>query len=176
MAVPTEHQLLSATPLFAGIGEEAWEEVLACCLQVELGPGEPVFVEGEPAEAFFVITSGSVRVSTDGPQGEITLAELGSGSVLGEMSLLLGGEHSASVHTLEATTLLRFPHAQFSAWLEGHSSAACRVSINLARTLAARLRAADALLKELAGRASQGNQAEVSDLNRLRQTFFTEWG
>ena len=51
---------------------------------------------------------------------------------------------------------------------------AYRVVHNLARVLAARLRAADDLVAELCAGRSEAQVAE-DDLDRLRHTFFTEW-
>ena len=73
------------------------------------------------------------------------------------------------------STLLRFMDQKFLDLLDAGSLPAFRVVANLARVLAARLRAADDQLIELAAKqASEG--AQEDDLDRLRRIFFTDWG
>jgi CRP-like cAMP-binding protein len=49
--------------------------------------GEVIFREGEKGEMMYVIQSGKVRITREGPSGELTLGILGSGEIFGEMSL-----------------------------------------------------------------------------------------
>ncbi len=49
--------------------------------------GEIIFKEGDRGEAMYVIQAGKVRITRDGPSGEITLGLLGSGEIFGEMAL-----------------------------------------------------------------------------------------
>lgn len=68
-----------------------------------LDPEELLFREGDPGDAFYVILSGSVEVFIE--KLNKTLVALKSGDFLGELSLLLGIPRTASVKTLEQTTL-----------------------------------------------------------------------
>lgn len=49
--------------------------------------GEVIFAEGDKGEIMYVIQSGKVKVTKNTPKGEIELAVLGSGDILGEMAL-----------------------------------------------------------------------------------------
>jgi len=66
--------------------------------------GEVVFSEGDPADVFFVITSGEVELRSE-QEGSV-LAQLGPGETFGEQSILMGGVRSLSAiakTTLEVT-------------------------------------------------------------------------
>jgi hypothetical protein len=56
--------------------------------------GEVVFSEGDPADVFFVITSGEVELRSE-QEGSV-LAQLGPGETFGEQSILVGGVRSLS--------------------------------------------------------------------------------
>lgn len=49
--------------------------------------GEIIFAEGDKGEVMYVIQSGQVKVTKNTAKGEIELAVLGSGDILGEMAL-----------------------------------------------------------------------------------------
>lgn len=136
---------LPATPLFAGVENEDWPELLGRSVRVDALPGDAIFREGNEADAFFVVLTGQVEVraaNKSGP-GEKALARLGAGSVLGETSLFLGGEHSASVYAMEHSTLLQFSHEGFREMVRSGHRGAIQVLYNIGNTLAVRLRAAD---------------------------------
>ena len=91
-----------------------------------LGKGRVIFSEGDPADRYYIIFSGSVSVSrmeksvafsmksvqgrSDGQHGqhEIVVATLYAGEAFGDLALdgNLGGKRSAGVKTLEFTELL----------------------------------------------------------------------
>ena len=165
---------LATTPLFGGVQAADWPALLGTAQQVQLGAHEPIFLQGEQADAFFVVLSGSVGVRVKNGSQEQTLATLGQGAVLGETSLLLGGTHSASLYTAEPSTVLRFPKEAFLAAVNDGQKGCVRVLYNIAHTLAVRLRAADAHISELSQATGQGTVVK-NDLDRLRNIFFTEW-
>lgn len=169
------HHELPETPLFAGLTEEDWPEVLSAGTRLELGAGESMFRQGEPGREFFLIVSGVVEVSVSSPEGDLPIAELGAGAVVGEMSLLLGDDHSVSARTSTPAVLLRFSSSAFSSWLDTRSAGAFRVLRNLANTLAIRLRSADDHLVDLSKRHTFATGAVRTDLDKLRKIFLTDW-
>ncbi|MSQ24264.1 MAG: cyclic nucleotide-binding domain-containing protein [Chloroflexi bacterium] len=149
---------LPPTPLFGGLSQEDWPELLKNAVRIELDLGGIVFLQGEESDAFYVVVAGSVEVreKEEGRDQQI-LAHLGAGAVLGESSLFLGGLHSASVYASEPTTLLRFPREAFTNLLWQREPGAIRVAYNMGFALAVRLRAADAQIADLSrGRAQTG--------------------
>lgn len=61
--------------------------------------GDYIFREGDPSTDFYIIESGEVEVLRKSPETgqEVTLAVLGPGNFFGEMSLLDGRNHKASI-------------------------------------------------------------------------------
>ena len=140
----------------------------------ELTEGQILFTEDDPADSLFILLAGNVDLTVRGADGSSRIvAQLGSGASLGETSLLIGGNRSVSARATSAGTLLRFPHDAFREMIESGSLLAYRVVHNLARVLAARLRAADDLVADLVSGRTSG--VAEDDLDRLRRTFFTEW-
>ena len=101
----------------------------------------PLFREGEPGDALWVLLSGSVEVvKRDAAGHHQVLALLEGPTVLGEASLLLeDGPRSASALALTELSLLRVPGADFRRMLDSHDIAALKLTLVLARVLALRL-------------------------------------
>src|SRR3569833_2323175 len=74
-----------------------------------LAAGEVLIAEGEPGGDLYVLESGRLMVERDG----VPLATISSeGALVGEMSVLLGTENTATVRAAEATTV-RVVHNAF---------------------------------------------------------------
>jgi CRP-like cAMP-binding protein len=76
--------------------------------------GAPIFEEGEPAEALYIILSGSVRIVEEGDR---EVARLGPGDFFGELSLLLHTTHSKRAEASEDSELMVVPKRPFEALL-----------------------------------------------------------
>ena len=68
--------------------------------------GNVIFRQGELARRFFIILGGEVQVFRQQDGAELPVATLRTGEFFGEMSLLKGGEHTASARALAPTDLL----------------------------------------------------------------------
>ena len=91
-------RLLGAIPLFAGIDEDGLEGIARIFQPVSFAAAASLVRQGQPADGAYLIESGSADVITALPGGgEMTVAALGPGSVLGEMALLESGIRSATV-------------------------------------------------------------------------------
>jgi CRP-like cAMP-binding protein len=69
-------------------------------------PGETVFEENSRGRELFVIQEGCVGIYKTGTDGDVELARLQKGAVIGEMSLLDNMPRSATVKAVELTKLL----------------------------------------------------------------------
>jgi CRP-like cAMP-binding protein len=98
---------------------------------VSLEAGDVVVREGGTSSSIWILVSGALRVV----KGGVTVNTIEHpGSVIGEMSLLLGQRHSATVEATEPTRL-RFA-ANGNALLDGHPQFAKLVAVGLAERLA----------------------------------------
>lgn len=60
--------------------------------------GETIFLAGEPSTGMYLIIKGEVKVVRRNPNGEqVEIATMGTGQTMGEVSLLMGQPHSATI-------------------------------------------------------------------------------
>jgi CRP/FNR family cyclic AMP-dependent transcriptional regulator len=101
--------------------------------------GEIIFDEGEEGQGFFVVLQGRVKISRR-ESGPDVLLELGPGSFFGEIALLDQSVRTAQARAIEDTLIVALFRPEFSSLLQTHSAIASRISFQLARVLATRLR------------------------------------
>ncbi|MHC4985855.1 MAG: cyclic nucleotide-binding domain-containing protein, partial [Planctomycetota bacterium] len=100
------------------LGKTAMDYLRATCREVSFADGDAVVLRGQPGEAFYVVTSGTVEVllvSEDGRR--LPLARLSEGDSFGEMSLLTDEPVSADVVARGDAALLISPADTFRAGL-----------------------------------------------------------
>jgi len=103
---------------------------------------EVIFDEGEEGQGLFVMLSGRVRITRRDVPLPNTLLEFGPGSFFGEVALLDQSVRTAQARAVEDTLIVALFRAEFYSLLETHSAIASRISFQLARVLATRLRQA----------------------------------
>lgn len=86
-------RLLLDVPLLAVLPPRMVERLALEADPVEVQTGDPVFVEGDPGDCFFVIARGRVSVTRDG----VLLRELGPGDWFGELALLRDIPRTATI-------------------------------------------------------------------------------
>jgi len=85
------------------------------------GRGELIFRQGDAGDCCYVILSGLLEGKIHHREsGKETTFELGSGVVMGEMSLVTGLPRMADMRAKESAELLRIPAPEFAALLKGH--------------------------------------------------------
>ncbi|HSN26318.1 MAG TPA: cyclic nucleotide-binding domain-containing protein [Kofleriaceae bacterium] len=112
-------QALAATPLFAGMSQEALGSLVEQLQLVTLSKGEVLFYEGDPGDALYVIVEGEVSVSAEGPP-RVEMARLGPGSFIGEVALMTDQPRSATVAAVADAELLRIDRKTLSKVLAEH--------------------------------------------------------
>lgn len=142
-----EPDTLARVLLFEGLPHSELERLSEYLYESRFPTGANVLVADQPGEAVYVILAGSVKVHTIRPDGtEVMLAVLGPGEVVGEMSAADSLGRSASVVTLEETTLLWMDPRMFRSSV----ASSTLLSRNLSEVLARRLRLANARLVAVA--------------------------
>jgi len=81
---------------------------------VDVDAGEVIFEQGDEGDAFYVVVSGSVRIS----RGQTELATLGPREGFGEMAILDRDTRSATATAKEATTMLKLDRDSFDRVVE----------------------------------------------------------
>ncbi len=81
--------LLKNVPIFSELNENALQLILAKSRSLKFRKGAILMSEGETGESLYIINSGKVKIFVSDENGnEITLFIEGSGSYIGEISLL----------------------------------------------------------------------------------------
>ena len=105
-------------PLFTGVGSSALERALGRLVEMPVVASQAVVTEGEPADRFYIIESGTFQVSqADGqaPDGRRLIRTLGPDDVFGELGLLNGAPRSATVTAETDGVLLALDRRDFLA-------------------------------------------------------------
>jgi MFS family permease len=93
---PVRVQLLDQ-PIFAGLPPARLESAARRLAPVPMSAGDTVIRQGEAADRFYLVDSGTLRVTQARDGDEAVLRELGPGSVFGEIGLLRDVPRTASV-------------------------------------------------------------------------------
>jgi CRP/FNR family transcriptional regulator, cyclic AMP receptor protein len=101
-------EALRSSGLFRAADEEAIDRIAAVLRIRRFRRGETVFHQGDPGDALFVVASGSVKVVLPGDDGSepAIVAILRAGEFFGELAILDGAPHSATIVAVEPTETL----------------------------------------------------------------------
>ncbi len=149
---PTE--ALRATQLFAALPEDELLALAELCEPIFLLPGEILIEEGTDGDAFFVIVDGELEVTKRSGEGDLPLARLEAGGIIGEMAVIEKRPRNASVRAIGAAEVLRVPSDALLRVLERPAS-----SLAILRTVMQRLRSTESLLREREKLAGLGTLA-----------------
>jgi CRP-like cAMP-binding protein len=140
--------LLENSPLGEFLGR-VYQEMIGTLLEVRrYETTQLIFKEGSPSQEALLICSGSVQISRSLNQGEIVLATINSGELIGEMGLFRGVARSATARALSPVIALSLPEDFAQQLLESKPFLASRLLEYTAQLLEKRL----ILLNELCAR------------------------
>lgn len=148
------HELLAGSHLFSGLPMEQIEEISSLGISRTYDKGAAIFFEGAPAEGFFMVASGRVKIfkmSVDGK--EQILHIFGQGEPFGEVPVFHGSPYPANAATLTTAELIFFPRTEFIQLVSANPS----LALNMLAVLSLRLRRfatqiENLALKEVPGR------------------------
>ncbi|MBV9485124.1 MAG: cyclic nucleotide-binding domain-containing protein, partial [Frankiaceae bacterium] len=107
-------ELFGAVPLFARLAPPQREAIAAAGVSLTAKRGETVVKQGEPGDAVYVVSRGSLlahRMSRGGERRALNVIE--SPGSFGELALLDGRPRSVSVEALEECDLIKVSRADF---------------------------------------------------------------
>jgi signal transduction histidine kinase len=149
------NNILRQVPLFAQLrddelrcvekGEELW-----------LPQGEEFITEGEPAENFYVLLKGQVRVTKEvAANKETFMASHGPGTFLGEVPILLGIPYEVTIRTLEQSHVFKIKKETFWQMISTCPS----ITQEILRTMAQRVQLVQTISQQQAKLVSLGSLA-----------------
>ena len=107
-----QQELLKNFYLFTGVTSSDLQALQAIVERKGYIAGDPVYSEGDVADALFLIEMGTVDIVPKGK--ETVFATIGSGQGFGELAFFERGNRPASAHARERSYLLRIPFDRFS--------------------------------------------------------------
>jgi CRP/FNR family cyclic AMP-dependent transcriptional regulator len=126
--------------VFRGLATLQLAAVTAVVQQKEYMGGDMIVRQFDKNCDLMIIVSGNARISSF--SGEM-IAEVGPGSLIGEMSLIDDQPRSATVTAIGPTRVAVLPYSDLKGLLQTDRDLAATVTLNIARVLAQRLRNAN---------------------------------
>jgi CRP-like cAMP-binding protein len=127
---------LSQVPLFQGLADAVLARVRGQARTKAIGTGELFFNEGEAADAFFVLTSGRVKLTQLTPEGhQVVLRLAGPGDAFGGAGAFGDETYPISAEAVEPAAALVWTSGAIRQLLESEP----RVALNAVQFVARRL-------------------------------------
>jgi CRP-like cAMP-binding protein len=124
-------ELLANVPLFSGLPPRHLRRIRDLAEPADFMAGASLVKQGTPGDAFFVILEGEAKVVA----GRRTINRLMPGDYFGEISLLDGGERTASVISETPLKVLMIDRARFLRLLQDEGVIAVALLEGLARAI-----------------------------------------
>jgi CRP/FNR family transcriptional regulator, cyclic AMP receptor protein len=105
---------LASVRIFQHLGQDDLRKVARIAKPKQVAANTVVFFEGNRADAFFIVLSGSLKVFQTARDGRVkVLSTMGPGETFGELAMLDGQARSASVETVATSELLVISRKDF---------------------------------------------------------------
>lgn len=138
--------LLKNLDLFRAVAEKDLDAVLSIARGMRVNGGEPVFMQGDPAESFFVLLHGHLKVVQTTPDGEqVVVRYVMPGEVFGIARAMRRPTYPATCVAVEESIVLSWPSVQWDGFIAGNP----QFAFNALQTVGQRLQDAHTRIKEL---------------------------
>jgi hypothetical protein len=102
-------EFLKEHSIFKVLNQRILEGISPIFTELQYGPGQIIFKQGDPADAVYIVRSGSVEVIQGEPPK--ILAYLTAGECFGEMALIHETPRTATIRVPESAAVIRLPKA-----------------------------------------------------------------
>lgn len=161
---------LSQLPLCQGLLPAQVGVIASIAETRHLPSGQTLFTEGDLGDGLYVVLVGSLSVSKKDRSGvNQPIANVGGGSVLGEMSLINNSARSATAMANTDADLVKIPSEAFTYLLKHDNVTAFKVVYNLAQVMSRRLLLMDEKLVDMMDRGRK--KEELADFQKI----LTKW-
>lgn len=131
-----DREILRRAPLFAAVKDDVLDDLLKEARVGTYPRGQILFLRGDPAERFFLLVDGWVKIFLDTPNGEQTVIEImRAGETIAEAAIFLGMAYPASAEVADDARLVEIPAAPFLARLREDGELALTMLAALSKRL-----------------------------------------
>ncbi len=137
---------IHAIPLFSGLNESEFTDIMAISQRKEYKKGALIFNEGDVGNGFYIVETGKVKIFKLSFGGKEQILHIyGPGKPFGEVPVFAGKNFPASALAVEASTLAFFPRKDFIARITDNPS----LALNMLAVLSMRLREFTVMVENL---------------------------
>lgn len=144
-------QAVFSSYLVKDLPDDIIEEVWRIAEEEAFDGGATIVRQFDRNSDLFIVLEGSVKIKSF--SGEV-IAELGEGSLLGEISLVDDAPRSATVTSVGQTRVARLPAERIRGLMDASPMMAMVIYRNIARILSARIRSTNVQLDALLARGN----------------------
>jgi CRP-like cAMP-binding protein/Fe-S-cluster-containing dehydrogenase component len=109
---------LRGVPMFSDLSPDFIEHLKESIELVRYAPGQVIARQGDPADSFYLVRIGFVKITEEYPGGDLVLAYLSRGDYFGEIGLLGGGFRTASCIALDHVEVVKISGDDFRQMVE----------------------------------------------------------
>lgn len=136
--------------LFRGLTHDEIQQLLDVSEEVRYSQGKPIFEEGDPGRALYIVIEGTVQITLAVPSiSDTEVARLESRGVFGESSFFHASSHHATAVCLTPVRVIRLRYEKYRQLLEEDHLAALKLGANAAEVLAERLQQTDEWIERM---------------------------
>jgi len=133
-------------PIFSALDDQAVEQVLRQCHTIRRQAGTILFGPGEPAERFFLILAGQVKLYQLSPRGDQQILHLyGPGMTFAEAAVLSGTAYPAYAEVVQEAELLAVGRKEIRRAVKANPD----LAMGMLAGLSAKLREFNRLIEDL---------------------------
>ena len=137
----TDVKFIRNISIFKDLDDEEVNKIAGIATEKTYPPKTVVFTEGHSGAKLYIVKQGSVRITKVIREGEKQILDIvEEGEYFGKMSFIDGGEHSATVETINESTLICIERAEFEKLVQDDPAGGFRIMKALAVVTIATLR------------------------------------
>ena len=148
MSIKEEVDILRNIPLFAKLEPAKLKLLTFTSERLNFAPGQPLFNQGDPGDAAYVIIDGEADVLVDTAAGKTRVAALSRNAIVGEIAILCDVPRTATVVAKSPLTVLRIAKDTFFRLVTEFPL----MAVEIMRELALRVERMNAQLREVMSR------------------------
>lgn len=165
--------VLRTLSLLSDFSDMELADLFANAAEQRFTPGSFLCREGDQNGHLYFLLSGEVEVTKKDANGRAhVLAHLSSGTLLGELSWIMGTPCGASLEARQETLTVRLDGATLTRQLQDRSPGAFKLGLSLLKLLASRLMRMNDQFLAL---QTKNNGHKKSEIERLRERILNDW-